>query len=328
MRVRLSHLGEHMQIEICVAEASVLQSHWLPATGSSSVSAGLLGITKILGRTTALCTRYSASPDVGRAGPTKQSGECSTFMSHASSITRLPRARSLSNLGKKVCWAVHDKKKFEVLISDFECILSNLERIADGLESSQSPEQILSSENGIPPTPKQWFENVIHVATDSSGWLGGSPLMDDKKPPKKLKGATRQPATGGALTPASRSTASDLNRSSQPQALEISGAVSSNMSSWIRNHSHGQSVHLVGPQVADESAIERLQPGNYEENLSFDQSFAITGPISQKTLEEMTKTWLELAKFAVNKKNGDNRKLRPSPDYRLVINKAPKLPET
>jgi hypothetical protein len=152
--------------------------------------------------------------------------------------------------------------------------------------------------------------------------------MDNKKPPKKPQVATRQPATVRALAPASRSTASDFNRSSQPQALEVSRAVSSNMSSWIRNYSCDQSVHLVGPQVDDEHAVERSQPGNYEENLSFDQSFAITGPTSQKTLEMMTKTWLELAKHAVDKKKEDNRELRPSSVYRLVIDKAPKSPET
>jgi hypothetical protein len=149
--------------------------------------------------------------------------------------------------------------------------------------------------------------------------------MDNKKPPKKPKVATRQPATVRALAPASRSTAIDFNRSSQPQALEV---VSLNMSSWIRNYSYDQSVHLVGTQVDDEHAVERSQPGNYEENLSFDQSFAITGPTSQKTLEMMTKTWLELAKHAVDKKKEDNRELRPSPVYRLVIDKASKLPET
>ncbi|PMD45790.1 hypothetical protein L207DRAFT_525130 [Hyaloscypha variabilis F] len=292
MKVRLSQLGKYMQVETCVAEASVLESNGQPAPGTGSVSAGLLGITKILGRTTALCSRYSAAnPDVGPAGPTKQSSSCSLALSPASfSFTRRPQPRRLSNLGKKVCWAVHDKKKFEGLISDFECLLSNLERITDGLENGQSPEQILSSEK------------------DSSCRLGGSPLMDNKKPPKKPKVATRQPATVRPLASSSRSSASDLNHSSQPQALEVSGALSSTMSSWIRNHSLDQSIHLVGPQVDDEYyAVECSQPGNYryEENLSFDQSLAITGPTSQKTLELMTKTWLELAKHAVDRKTED-----------------------
>jgi hypothetical protein len=74
------------------------------------------------------------------------------------------------------------------------------------------------------------------------------------------------------------------------------------MSSWIGNHSCDQSVHLVGPQVDDEQAAERSRSGNYEDNLSFNQSLAITGPISQKNLEMMTKAWLELAKYAVEKK--------------------------
>ncbi|KAE9375148.1 hypothetical protein N431DRAFT_402464 [Stipitochalara longipes BDJ] len=289
MKVRLSQLSEHMQIETCVGEAGALQSNWPTANGTGSVSAGLLGITKILGRTAALCSRYSASPDVGPAKPTKKSGDCSTLSHPASSFTRLPRPRSLSSLSKKVCWAVHDKKKFEGLISDFECILSNLERIADGLENSQSPKQTLSSKG------------------DSNCRPGGNPMMDNKKPPKKLKGTTRQPATVRALTPASRSTTSDLNRTSQPQAPEISRAVGTTMSSWIRNRSHDQSIHLMGPQVDNNKhAVESSQLGNYEENSSFDQSFAITRPTSQQTLEMLTKTWLELAKHAVDKKKEDN----------------------
>ena len=72
MKVRLSQLGEHIQTETCVAETGVLQSGWPPASGTGSVSAGLLGISKILGRTTALCSRYSASPDVGPAGPRRR----------------------------------------------------------------------------------------------------------------------------------------------------------------------------------------------------------------------------------------------------------------
>jgi hypothetical protein len=157
MKVRLSQLGEHLEIETCMAETGVLQSAWPPANGTGSVSAGLLGISKILGRTTALCRRYSVSPDVGPAGPTKQPGDCDirAFNHLIFSFTRLPsRPQSLSTLGKKVCWAVHDKKKFEGLISDFECILSNLERIADGLENGQSFEQIVSSKRGILLPPR------------------------------------------------------------------------------------------------------------------------------------------------------------------------------
>ena len=155
--------------------------------------------------------------------------------------------------------------------------------------------------------------------------------MDNKKPPKKPKVATRQPAAVRPLASSSRSSATDLNHSSQPQALEVSRAVSSTMSSWIRNHSLDQSIHLVGPQVNDEHyAVECSQPGNYryEENLSFDQSLAITGPTSQKTLELMTKTWLELAKHAVDRKTEDCRELCLFPVYRHVTDKAPRLPET
>jgi hypothetical protein len=136
MKSRLSQLGEHIQMETCVQEMGVLQSGQPPANGTGSVSAGLLGINEILGRTTVLCSRYSASLDVGPAGPTKvtkQAGDGSIrALSHpALSFTRLPsRPRSLSTLGK------------------------NLERIADGLGNGKSPEQILSSKQGIPPSPQ------------------------------------------------------------------------------------------------------------------------------------------------------------------------------
>ena len=156
MKVRLSQLGDHMQIEASLEEAGVLQNSW--PQGNGTVSDGLLGITKILGRTTELCGRYSHKTGVD---PIKEPGDCSiraliTPTATTSSFTRLPpRPRILSTLGKRVYWAVHDKKKFEGLISDFECILSNLERIVDGVENCKSPEQNAYSKKGIPPPPQQ-----------------------------------------------------------------------------------------------------------------------------------------------------------------------------
>jgi hypothetical protein len=146
MKVRLSQLGDHMQIETNLEETGVLQNSW--PQGNGTVSDGLLGITKILGRTTELCGRYSHKTGVE---PIKESGDCSirALNSPTATLTRLPpRPRILSTLGKRVYWAVHDKKKFEGLISDFECILSNLERIVDGLEN-QSPEQNAYLKKGI-----------------------------------------------------------------------------------------------------------------------------------------------------------------------------------
>ena len=156
MKVRLSQLGDHMQIERSLKENGVLQNSW--PQGNSTVSDGLSGITKILGRTTELCGRYSHKTG---AEPIKESGDCSiralsSPTATTLSFTRLPpRPRVLSTLGKRVYWAVHDKKKFEGLISDFECILSNLERVVDGLENCQSPEQNAYSEKGIPPPSQQ-----------------------------------------------------------------------------------------------------------------------------------------------------------------------------
>jgi hypothetical protein len=86
-----------------------------------------------------------------------------------------------------------------------------------------------------------------------------------------------------------------------------SGAVGSCVSAWTGNHSCDQSVHLVGPQVDDEQASQRLGPGKYENNLSFDQSFAITGPTDQATRATAMAAWLELAKYAVEKKHEDKR---------------------
>jgi hypothetical protein len=147
MKVRLSQLGDHMQIETNLEETGVLQNSW--PQGNGTVSDGLLGITKILGRTTELCGRYSHKTGVE---PIKESGDCSirALNSPTATLTRLPpRPRILSTLGKRVYWAVHDKKKFEGLISDFECILSNLERIVDGLENCESPEQNAYLKKGI-----------------------------------------------------------------------------------------------------------------------------------------------------------------------------------
>jgi hypothetical protein len=146
--------------------------------------------------------------------------------------------------------------------------------------------------------------------------------MENEKPPKKPKAPPRPTPTVRAPALVPRSIASDLNLSSQPQVPEASRAVGANMNSWTSNHSCDQSVHLVGPQVDDERAAERSRPGHYDKNWSFDQSFTITGPTSKKTLEMVTKTWLELAKHAVEKKKGDSRELHPSSVYRLVINKA------
>jgi hypothetical protein len=86
-----------------------------------------------------------------------------------------------------------------------------------------------------------------------------------------------------------------------------SRAFGSSVSTWTGNHSCDQSVHLVGPQVVGEQAAERPRTGNYENNISFDQSYAITGPTDQATRETVTAAWLELAKYAVEKKQEDKR---------------------
>ena len=131
--------------------------------------------------------------------------------------------------------------------------------------------------------------------------------MDKSKPPKKSKAEPRATTDERAPMIASSSTQRGRNQSSQPQMLGGPRAVGSCVSAWTNNHSCGQSVHLVGPQVGDEQAVERSRPGNYENNISFDQSYAITGPTDQATLETVTAAWLELAKYAVEKKQEDRR---------------------
>lgn len=149
MKLRLSQLGDNMQTGISLEEEACFpQNSWRQESGT--VCNGLLGITEILGKTAELCRRYSYAID---AEPITQRSNCSMRVSNHATISfaRSPsRPRILSTISKKVCWAVHDKKKFEVLISDFEFILSNLERIIDGLENYKSPDHYVCSIKGIP----------------------------------------------------------------------------------------------------------------------------------------------------------------------------------
>jgi hypothetical protein len=131
--------------------------------------------------------------------------------------------------------------------------------------------------------------------------------MYKSEPPKKSKAEPRATTDERAPMIASRSTQSSRNQYSQPQILGGSRAVSSCVSTWTGNHSCNQSVHLVGPQVDDEQAAERSRPGNYKNNISLDQSFAITGPTDQATRETAMAAWLELAKYAVEQKQKDRR---------------------
>jgi hypothetical protein len=54
--------------------------------------------------------------------------------------------------------------------------------------------------------------------------------------------------------------------------------------------------------VGDEQAAERSRPGKYVNNISFDQSYAIIGPTDQATRKTVAAAWLELAKYALEKK--------------------------
>lgn len=147
MKLRLSQLGDS-------TSSNETYINW--QQGDCSIPDGLLGITKILGRTTELCRRYSYSLD---QEPTNEISNCTSMrgiiMNHPSTPDSavfnqlLPPKRSISTLKKKIWWAVHDKRKFEGLLTDFESILSNLEKIAEGFENCEPARQHSCSKQSI-----------------------------------------------------------------------------------------------------------------------------------------------------------------------------------
>lgn len=132
MKVRLYKLEYNRRIaETSLEGRDVLQIKLQQENGA--ISHGLSGITEILEKTTELCRKYSynaTTNDIHKA-PINETRDC---INHTALSFTQPRSKpkSLSIISKKVAWTLHDKKKFDGLISDFEFILSNLERIDDG----------------------------------------------------------------------------------------------------------------------------------------------------------------------------------------------------
>ncbi|KAM0326738.1 hypothetical protein ACHAQA_006611 [Verticillium albo-atrum] len=176
----------------------------------SVISRGLSGIGEVLQRTSKLCRRYSypdsSIREAAKHGhtwhthsnpqdtapvpqPTCRLNHINRRQSEGTSRqvqARQNRARpsGWQLLSKKMSWAVQDKKRFDTLISDFDFLLSNLEKVAGGrLEllvaaSSSSSSSSISSAKGM-YSPASSEKAPLTGEEDTTSSL---PTMSQKKP--------------------------------------------------------------------------------------------------------------------------------------------------
>lgn len=76
------------------------------------------------------------------------------------------------------------------------------------------------------------------------------------------------------------------------------------LSTYIGNHSYGQSFHLLGSQADDKDINGGSKAANYFHNNSYDQSFKNDGPIGEKNFAKALEQWTVVAKYGVDKKTG------------------------
>lgn len=246
MQVRLDQLGRAIQkgdidtlsIKTCPPDGTAEAKHgWHHVAGA--LPEGLLGIRNIIERTTELCRRYCRGrgqeddkSQVAAQPSTQQWGE-----SPSVEVPPISRRARLKDFKRKTSWALHDKKKFDSLIADFDFILGSLEKIIETSSASISPKP---SRESLPVMSEEY--NTTRRMRD--------PKKGDRDPsPLKKHGA----------------------HNSQAQAVPDRTLSPEGETTFKGNNSNGQSLHFVGGQ-GHPGVTARFQ-----ENVSHDQSLAFTG---------------------------------------------------
>lgn len=281
MKVRLCQLGD--------VESTVVQSHSpVISTGTTqydwfhvdnALPDGASGIMDIIERATKLCTRYCCDrqprePRIVCKCP-RIAARCLSHQRPNSSFREIVldgRREILHKITRSALWVFHDKKKLNGLISDFDFILSNLEKIIESVDASTQP-----SQKSIAMGDKR---NISRKRDPSHNQI-----------PKPSSYASGPPMEG-------------------QQSLLLPSETF-----FEGNHSNGQSVHFVGDQSeSNKERMESLQHRkiNYKDNISHDQSFAITGGVAGSVINGMAEAWKAVAIEALRHKNQAKTQVRRS----------------
>jgi hypothetical protein len=156
LRIRLRQWGQILSINQPGFEMEALKHRW--PEDSEIIMHGLGQITDVLGETRRISDRYrlgkpaispleecadmtgNESLRVANGAPVWMRG----YAIKSSPIPSLQRGaqqdrfRKLSHLRKRVQWAVQDKRRFESLLGDLDCLIGSLEELSAGIRETGS----------------------------------------------------------------------------------------------------------------------------------------------------------------------------------------------
>lgn len=282
MRCRLDQLGDiDSMSSMAASQGSLDIDRQAGREGSShpchALPGGLLGINEVLRRTGQLCRKYNR----GRRRQVRTSGydgSLRTLIGHRLAGSRCqlapgdrkdPCASSSSpwvlTVAKSISWAFLDKKRFNDLISDFDFILSNLEKIVEGLNAKHVYH--LGDAPGVPEMSNQGKKMDRHGGQAS---LGAAARGVEFVP---------APSTGTLDGTVYR------GNHTKNQAIQILGSQAQEKDARDK----------LGPE---NRAV-------YETNLADHQSFACYGSANADLVGKLAEEWGKVAIAAITQKNKD-----------------------
>ena len=161
LRMRLRLWGRCLDTEASDCTHPPFREHWLLQNGT--IERSLLDIQTILRNSTMLAERYRLPP---QREQTSGDGIGYTITQPAGVNISKSSTHRLSFFRRRTLWAIHDKQKFDKLITDLTFLIENLEQVTDRLYISARPlEPPLWHPDHQPSTPMSSEKHTI----DSSG---------------------------------------------------------------------------------------------------------------------------------------------------------------
>ncbi|KUI59150.1 hypothetical protein VP1G_06399 [Cytospora mali] len=183
MKARLTQLGdlENTVIPLSLLDASAAPDDWQHV--AKTLPEGASGIKEIIQRTTKLCKRYchDGMPETSRARKCTIAAQSSSHqLDGRDSFGESPpagRRAIYQSVKRSVSWALHDKKKFNGLIADFDFILSNLEKIIEGFDTKtySSQDSLAMSTTKSDPSKKAGARVGPETGSSASDARGQGP---------------------------------------------------------------------------------------------------------------------------------------------------------
>lgn len=295
MKARLGQLGqlgelgqlgdtEDMSIQPCQPDRVADEWHHV----ASALPEGLSAIHDIIQRTTELCRRYNHGGGADDGDFSFAAQPLAQQRTESSGETPPAGRRAiLRSIKRKTSWALHDKKKLDVLIADFEFLLRNLEKI---IESSAAKTK---------PKPCQETPFVMDER-DSTPKKMDEKSNTAKKRDEKPSTSSRPDAHAGekAASPPG------LGRTRAPAAAAAPAPVLETV--FVQNAARNQAVFAMGGQRDGDPTNMRFQ-----ENVIHDQSLAFAGNYALPLMQEVVRAWESVAKGAVALKQQSQAKATP-----------------